>query len=74
MISKEDKDTIKEIFGKMTLDQIMTYNKYFTPIPINGIVHMKVKSLDGARPTIWGDNVEKIYSNVERYLKVSAIL
>jgi hypothetical protein len=74
-MTKEDKARLQELFGKMTIGQIMTYNKHFTPTIIpQHIKGMEVKSSDKAKIYVWHNTVQDIYDNLERYQKVDAII
>jgi hypothetical protein len=74
-MTKEDKTRLKELFSKMTIGQIMTFNKHFTPTIIpKDFEGTEVKSLDKAKVFVWGYTVQDIYDNVERYMRVDAII
>ena len=67
-MSGEDKSKLKELFGKMTIEQIMTYVTYFSPAPMSRKSAVtKVRSSDGKSIDIWGDSVQEMCQDLVRY-------
>jgi hypothetical protein len=74
MISKEDRNRLRELFGNMTIEQIMTYVTYFSPAPVSRKSAVtKVRSSDGKSIDIWGDSVQEMCDDLVRYQKTVTI-